>query len=72
MMQTGLLLGNSARKRGLLTDKTHIHLRSASVRTYTFSPRVSLGFYQSAEQGDYTRLIYLYLLTYLNPNLRLN
>jgi hypothetical protein len=30
-----------------------------------------LGSYQSAEQGDYTRLIYHYSLTYPNPNLRL-
>jgi hypothetical protein len=35
-MYTSLLPGNGARKRGLLTDKRHIHLRSASVRTYTF------------------------------------
>jgi hypothetical protein len=36
------------------------------------SPRDSLGSCQSAEQEDYKRLIYLYLLTYPNPNLRLN
>jgi hypothetical protein len=35
-MQTSLLPGNGARKRGLLTDKRCIHLRSASVQTYTF------------------------------------
>jgi hypothetical protein len=33
-MQIGLLLDNGARKKGLLTDKTHIHQRSTSVRTY--------------------------------------
>jgi hypothetical protein len=37
-----------------------------------FSPRDSLGSCQSAEQGNYKRLIYLYLLTYPNPNLQLN
>jgi hypothetical protein len=37
----------------VLTDKTRLHLRSASVRTYTFSPRDSQGSCQSAEQGDY-------------------
>jgi hypothetical protein len=37
-----------------------------------FSPRDSLGSCQSAEQGDYKRLIYLYLLNYPNHNLRLN
>jgi hypothetical protein len=50
-----------------LTDKIRIHLRSASVWTYTFSPWDSLGSCQSAEQGDYKRLIYLYSLTYPNP-----
>jgi hypothetical protein len=37
-----------------------------------FSPRDSLGSCQSAEQGDYKRLIYLHSLTYPNPNLWLN
>jgi hypothetical protein len=32
-----------------------------------FSPWDSLGSCQSAEQGDYKRLIYLYALTYRNP-----
>jgi hypothetical protein len=49
--------------------------------THTISKRTDLHFfhhgdflgsYQPAEQGDYTRLIWLYLLTYPNPNLRLN
>jgi hypothetical protein len=46
----------------LLTNKRRIPLRSASVRTYTFSPWDSQGSCQSAEQGDYKRLIYLYTL----------
>jgi hypothetical protein len=54
--------GNGARKRGLLTDKRRIPLRSASERTYTFSPRDSQGSCQSAEQGAYKCLIYLYTL----------
>jgi hypothetical protein len=35
-MANGLLPGNSARKRGLLTVETRNNLQSASVWTYTF------------------------------------
>jgi hypothetical protein len=41
-------------------------------RPTPFSPQDSLGSCQSAEKRDYKRLIHLYLLTYPNPNLRLN
>jgi hypothetical protein len=37
----------------LLTDKTCIHLRSASVRTYTFFTTGFPRFLSTAEQGDY-------------------
>jgi hypothetical protein len=41
MMWTSFLHDNGARKKGLLTDKRRIHLRSASVRPYTF---LTMGF----------------------------
>jgi hypothetical protein len=58
--------------RSLLTDKTRIHLRSASVRTYTFLTAGFPRFLSIVEQGDDTRLIYLYLVTYPKPNIQLN
>jgi hypothetical protein len=47
----------------MIRKRTDLHL---------FHHGDSLGSYQSAEQGDHTHLIYLYLLTYPNPNLQLN
>jgi hypothetical protein len=56
----------------LLTDKTRIHLRSASVWTYTFFTTGIPYVLINPRSKEITGLIYLYLLTYTNPNLRLN
>jgi hypothetical protein len=47
-----LLPGNDARKRGLLTDKLVSTYDPQAYGSTSFHHGDSLGYYQSAEQGD--------------------
>jgi hypothetical protein len=56
----------------VLTNKIRIHLRSASVRTYTFFTMGFPRFLSICEARGLQAFDLLYLQTYPNPNLRLN